>query len=161
MFARSIHKTIQPHLQDQEELLAAVLAQATGASSQLLAHALSPSGVALRADRATHDAHARATAAAGSAGVELDRRMVVAVTTQRLLIFKAGGAFTVKATDLLGQLPITAVDAITVDTRGLVKPVTVHARSQAIGFETARGQPAEALVEALDRAREAATAVAR
>ncbi len=141
MFSRSIQKTVQPHLHDGEALLAAVLAQATGASTQLLAHALSATGVALRADRATFDAHARATATAEAAGVELDRRMVVAVTGRRLLIFKAGGAFTV-------------------ETRGLVKPVTVHSGGAAITFETARGQRAEALVEALERAH-AAAAVAR
>jgi hypothetical protein len=157
MFTRSIHKTIQPHLHDGEPLLAAVLAQATGASSQLLAHALRPTGLALRADRATHDAHARSTAAAGGAGLALDRRMVVAVTAQRLLIFKAAGAFTVKAAELLGELPVGAVESITVETRGLVKPVTVHSGGEAIGFETARGQPAEALVEALDRAHAAAS----
>jgi hypothetical protein len=152
MFDRSMSKTIHPYLQPGEELLAAVLAQASGASTQLMAHVLSPTGIALRADRATHDAHTRATAAAGSAGMKLDRKMVLAVTSQRLLVFKAAGAFTVKAKELLGEVPIDAVEDIAVETRGMVKPVTVHVAGATIGVETARGQPAEALVEAHARA---------
>jgi mannose-6-phosphate isomerase-like protein (cupin superfamily) len=146
MFSSSIERTIRPHLRAGEELLAAVMAQAAGANAQLMAHAVGTPVAASRADVRTTTAHEHAQAVAAQAGIGLDRRMVLAVTSERLLVFKAGGAFTVKVRALVGEAPVEDVDAIAVAPDGrLTKAVTLHVRGAAIGVETARGQPAEDL----------------
>ena len=84
MFARSIRNSVQSFLMRSEQLLGAVMAQNAGAD------------------------------AAGDAGLQVDRRMVIAVTTQRMLIFRMGGAFTPKVKTLLGEAPIGDVEGIDV-----------------------------------------------
>ena len=146
MFSSSIEKkTIRPYLQAGEELLAAVMAQAAGANAQLMAHAVGTPVSASRAGVRTAAAHEHAQAVAAQAGIGLDRRMVLAVTSERLLVFKAGGAFTVKVRALVGEAPIEDVDAIDVARHGSLqlKAVTLRVAGAAIGVETARGQPAE------------------
>jgi hypothetical protein len=78
--------------------------------------------------------------------------MVLAITSRRLLVFRMGGAFLPKATALLGERPIGDVAAIGVSHNGTAKAVTLHVAGTAIGVETARGQPAEILPRALQRA---------
>ena len=56
--------------------------------------------------------------------------MVIAVTSQRLLILKAGGAFTVKARELLGEAAIGGIDGIDVERGGQqTKPVPAAKRA--------------------------------
>jgi hypothetical protein len=156
MFASALSKTVRPHLRPGEDLLAAVMAQAAGANAQLLAHAVGTPTVATRADVRTAAAHDLAQVAAAQAGIGLDRRMILAVTSQRLLVFRAGGAFTPKAKELVGSADLEDVDAIDVARDGsLTKAVTLRVGGAAIGVETARGQPAEDLPAALARARAA------
>ena len=93
MFAAALGKSILPHLAPGEQLHGAVMAQAAGSDRQLLARALGGAAAGAAADRRTEDAHGAASAAAASAGLRLDRRMVLAITSRRLLIFKLGGAF--------------------------------------------------------------------
>ena len=149
MFASSLAKSIAPFLAPGEELLGAVMAQAAGSNRQVLARAL---GTGVRADRQAVAAHGAATAAAASAGMELDRRMVLAITSRRLLVFRMGGAFTPKAKELLGERPVRDVAAIAVSAGVTTKTVTLHVAGNAIGVETARAQPAELLPQALQRA---------
>lgn len=156
MFAASMGKSIAPFLAPGEELLGAVMAQAAGSNLQVLARAVGGAAGGAYADRRSDRAHGAAVAAAADAGVTLDRRMVLAITSQRLLIFRMGGAFTPKAKALLGERPIADVDQIAVTTGATTKAVTLHVAGTAIGVETARGQPAETLPQALLRAQAAA-----
>ena len=79
--------------------------------------------------------------------------MVVAVTSERLLVLRAGGVLAVKARELVGECPLADVDAIEVARDGkLSRTVTLHVRGEAIGVVTARAQHAEALPAALRRA---------
>jgi hypothetical protein len=154
MFARSIRKTVQTYLRPSEQLLAAVLAQNAGANAAMMVSALrGPLATANAFDAATRR-HADAVAAARPAGLDVDRRMVIAVTTERLLVFRSGGSFTVKAKQLLAEAPIEAVDGIDVERDGhLTKRVTLRVRGAAIAIETARGQRPEDLTRALERTR--------
>lgn len=148
MFAKSMAKTIAPHLEPGESLRCAVMAQGRGMNAAAMAHL----GTTLHAVRAEERAHAMqqgAGAAAGSAGVEVERRMVLAVTDRRFLVFKAGGAFTVKAQELIGAVPLADVDGIDIAEHKLTKVVTLRIRGAAIEVETARAQPAEQLPAAL------------
>jgi hypothetical protein len=148
-FAKSIGKSVEPFLSGSERLLGAVMAQNAGANAAVMVSALrGPLATAKAYDRADRR-HADAVDAAGDAGVKVDRRMIVAVTSQRLLIFRMGGAFLPKVKELLGEAPIGEVEGIEVEPAGLSKAVTVRVRGAAIGIETARGQPAEELPRAL------------
>jgi hypothetical protein len=159
MFSRSIRKTVQPHLHPSEQLLAAVLAQNAGANAAMMVSALRGPVATAKAFDAAGRRHADAVAAAEPVGLEVDRRMVIAVTTERLLVFRSGGAFTVKAKQLLAEVPIGAVDGIDVERDGqLTKSVTLGVRGAAIVVETARGQQPEELARALERARPRAAA---
>ena len=153
MFDKSLHKSIQPFLDGAEQLLGAVMAQNAGANSAAMVSALrGPLATVKAYDRADRR-HADAADAADTAGVKVDRRMVIAVTSRRLLIFRMAGAFTPKAKELLGEAPIGDVEGIDVEPAGLSKAVTLRVRGTAIGIETARGQPAEDLPRALELAR--------
>jgi hypothetical protein len=153
MFAKSISKSVRPYLNGSEQLLGAVMAQNAGANAAAMVFALrGPLATVKAYDRADRR-HADAVDAAGDAGVTVDRRMVIAVTSQRLLIFRMGGAFTPKVRELLGEAPIADVEGIDVEPAGLSKAVTLRVRGAAIGIETARGQPAEELPRALQAAR--------
>ncbi len=156
MFAASLEKSIAPFLAPGEQLLGAVMAQAAGANLQVLARAFAGAAGGVYGDRRTAHAHGVAEAWAGEAGIKLDRRMVLAITSRRLLVFKMGGAITPKAKALLGERPIGDVDAIAVAPGVTTKAVTLHVAGTAIGVETARGQPAEILPQALQRAHAAA-----
>ena len=112
MFSRSITKSVHGHLHDDERLLAAVLAQSAGANTALMLSAVRGPIATAHAHQRADRAQQRAGEAAADAGLAVDRRMVIALTTQRLLIFTSGGAFTVKVKRLLGEAPIAAVDAI-------------------------------------------------
>jgi hypothetical protein len=79
--------------------------------------------------------------------------MVLAVSTERLLVFRAGGVFTVAARMLVGSCPIEDVEGIDVVPGRLTKAVTIRVLGSAIEVETARGQHPEALPAALERAR--------
>jgi hypothetical protein len=153
MFAKSLSKSVRPYLNSSEQLLGAVMAQNAGANATAMVYALrGPLATVKAYDRADRR-HADAVEAAGDAGVKVDRRMVIAVTSQRLLIFRMGGAFTPKVRELLGEAPIADVEGIDVEPAGLSKAVTLRVRGAAIGIETARGQPAEDLPRALELAR--------
>ena len=144
MFAKSIRNSVQPFLMRSERLLGAVMAQNAGANAAAIAYALRGPLATARAD---------AAAAARDAGVRVERRMVIAVTSRRLLIFRMAGAFTPKVKALLGEAPIGEVEGIDVVPARLAKAVTLRVRGTAIGIETARGQPAEDLARALHATR--------
>jgi hypothetical protein len=153
MFAKSIATSVQPFLMRSEQLLGAVMAQNAGANAAALTSALrGPLATVKAYDRADRR-HADAADAAADAGVKVDRRMIIAVTSRRLLIFRMGGAFKPKVKALLGEAPIGEVEGIDVVPAGLAKAVTLRVRGSAIGIETARGQPAEELVRALHATR--------
>ena len=146
MFAKSISNSVQPFLMRSEQLLGAVTAQNAGANAAAIAYAL-------RGPLATVEAYDRADRRHAGAALEVDRRMIIAVTSRRLLIFRMAGAFKPKVKALLGEAPIGEVEGIDVTPAGLAKAVTLRVRGSAIGIETARGQPAEDLARALHATR--------
>ena len=153
MFAKSIGKSVEPFLMRSEQLLGAVMAQNAGANAAAMTYALRGPLATVKAHDRADRRHADAAEAAADAGVKVDRRMIIAVTTRRLLIFRMGGAFTPRVKELLGEAPIADVEGIDVEPAGLSKTVTLRVRGTAIGIETARGQPAEDLARALQATR--------
>jgi hypothetical protein len=152
VFSSSIARTVRPHLHPDEVVLAAVVAQPAGASAQVMAHAVGTATAAARAGERGRAAHETAQVAAAQAGIGLDRRMVIAVTTERLLVLRAGGVLTVTARTLVGSCPVEDVDGIDVAPGRRTQAVTLRVLGSAVEVETARGRHAEALPAALERA---------
>jgi hypothetical protein len=72
------------------------------------------------------------------------------------MIFKAGGAVTVKAQELISDVPIADVDSIEIGKAGLTKPITITVRGASFAIETPKASPAADLPKALARAKEMA-----
>ncbi len=153
MFDKSMRKSIQPHLHAGEEPLAVVFGQGKGASGAMFASAVAGDATAASARSEHEKAHGAAAEAAGAVDVKLEKKMVLVITPSRMLIFKAGGAMTVKAQELISEVPIADVDAIEVGKSTLTKPVTLTVRGASFTIETPKAQPAEDLPKALAQAK--------
>lgn len=156
MFDKSMRKSIAPHLQPGEEPLAVVFGQGKGASKALFTSAVGGVASGISGQSSHEREHGAATDAAAGVDVKLDKKMVLVITPQRMLIFKAGGAMTIKAQELISEIPISDVDSIEVGKATLTKPVTLTIRGATFMIETAKAQPAEDLPKALAQAKGAA-----
>ena len=136
-----------------ERLLASVLAQAKGANASMLAHAVGGVATAATVDRHVFQAREASVEAAAEVGVKLSFSLIVALTTERLLIFRSGGVFRPKVKEVLGDVDIADVDAITVIAGKMTKALTLTVKGRELAIETARAQPAEDLMAALDQVR--------
>jgi hypothetical protein len=103
------------------------------------------------------DRKSRAEAANGG-GIELSSKMGIAITPRRLLLFKAGGAMTLKATELLTEVPIADVDSVEVGKGALTKPVTFTVRGESFQVEAPKAANTDKLVEAFTQAKAGARA---
>jgi hypothetical protein len=149
---KAMRKSVGPHLQPGEDLLNVTIVQGKG-----MMRALVGGGVvgvaavgALRDRKARNDAEGDSES---SGGVELSSKMGLAITSQRLLIFKAGGAVTVKAKELLSDVPIGEVDSIEVGKGALTKPVTVTVRGESFQVEAPKAANTGKLVSAFEQAK--------
>ena len=61
--------------------------------------------------------------------------MGLAITSQRLLVFKAGGAMTLSAKELLSAVPLADVDSVEVGKGMLTKPITLTVRGEPFQVE--------------------------
>src|SRR3954447_25133822 len=92
-------------------------------------------------------------ATASEAGVQLASKMGIAVTTRRLLIFKAGGAMTLKAQELITAIPIADVDSIEVGKGMMSKPITITVRGEAHVVEAPKAAKTSDLTDAFAQAK--------
>lgn len=141
MFGGSLAKTVRPHLAAGEELSGAVIASLPGAGAAMMARGAGSNVVGSHFDTRAGDAQS----AAEAAGVRLAHRMIVALTSRRLIVFRSGGAFKPNVAELLTEIPVVDIDAIDVHAGKLSKTVTVTTQGLRFQIETARAQPAESL----------------
>jgi hypothetical protein len=144
-------KSVEPHLQPGEELLNVTIVMGKG-----MMRALVGGGVAgATAVGAIRDRKGRSEegGAPSDGAVELSSKMGLAITPRRLLIFKAGGAVTVKAKELLSDIPIAEVDSIEVGRGALTKPVTLTVRGESFQVEAPKAANTDKLVSAFDQAK--------
>ena len=145
-------KSIEPYLEPGEELLNATIVQGKGMTKVLLAGGVAGQVVM----GAVRDRKARGGDAGDGAhdgGVELSSKMGIAITPRRLLIFKAGGSMSLKAKELLTDVPIAEVDSIVVGKGALNKPVTLTVRGEPFQVEAPRAVNTDKLVEAFEQAK--------
>ena len=153
MFEKGLRKSIEPYLEPGEEPLTLIFAQAKGTGAAMFSRAVMGNATAMSAESRSQQQHAAASEAAGSVDVKLDKKMAVAITSRRLLIFKAGGAMTVKAQQLLTANPVADVDAIEIGKATLTKPITITVRGASFTIETPKAAPADDLRKALAQAK--------
>jgi hypothetical protein len=153
MFDKAMTKSIQAYLQPGEELLNATIVQGKGLGKMALAGGVvGAMAVAAHRDRKATDAD--------DDGVKLSSKMGIGVTTRRLLLFKAGGAMTLSAKELLTEVPIADVDAIEAGKGVVTKPITLTIRGETFQVEAPRAVNTDKLVDAFTQAKAGVRAAA-
>ena len=151
MFDKAMKKSIEDYLEAGEQPLAVIIVQGKGMTKALLAGgAIGAAAIGASRDRKAKDA------GGSESGIELASKMGIAVTSRRLLIFKAGGAMTLKAQELLTAVPVGDVDGMEVGKAALTKPLTITMRGESFTVEAPKATNPQKLVEALERAKGAA-----
>ncbi|HEY6890478.1 MAG TPA: hypothetical protein VI300_21925 [Solirubrobacter sp.] len=146
MFDKAMTKSIQAYLQPGEELLNATIVQGKGLAKMFIAGGVvGATAAAARRDRKAADAP--------EGTIQLSSKMGIGVTTQRLLLFKAGGAMTLSAKELLSAVPIGDVDSVVVGKGMVTKPITVTIRGESFQVEAARAVNTDNLVSAVEQAK--------
>jgi hypothetical protein len=157
MFDKAMTKSIQGYLEPGEELLNATIVQGKGLAKFAIAGGVvGAMAVAAHRDRKS----AAAAAEAPDDSVQLASKMGIGITTRRLLLFKAGGAMTLSAKELLTAVPIGDVDSIEVGKGVVTKPITLTVRGESFQVEAPRAANTDKLVSAFQQAKAGAAAPA-
>ena len=153
MFDKAMRKSIESYMEPGEELLDVAIVQGKGMTKFLaMGGAAGQAAAGAMRNRKAEDAEE-----AGEGGdVKLANKMGIGVTSQRLLIFKAGGAMTLKAQELLTAVPVSDIDGIDVGKGTLTKPLTITVRGESFTVEAPKASNPQKLIEALARAKSAA-----
>jgi hypothetical protein len=145
MFEKAMEKSVRPFLQPGEQLLNVTLVQGKGIAKAMLAGGVvGAMAVGAHRDRKAKDA---------GGDVQLSSKMGLALTDRRLLLFKAGGAVTLKARELLTEVPVADVDDIEIGKGVVTKPVTLTIRGETFAVETPRASNTDKLVQAFAAAK--------
>ncbi len=145
MFEKAMEKSVRPYLEPGEELLNVTLVQGKGIGKAMLAGGVvGAMAVGARRDRKAADAEA---------DVQMTSKMGLALTDRRLLLFKAAGAMTLKAQELLTEVPVADVGEIAVGKGVVTKPVTLTVRGAEYHVETPRAANTDKLLEAFAAAK--------
>jgi hypothetical protein len=145
MFEKAMEKSVRPFLQPGEELLNVTLVQGKGIAKAMLAGGVvGAMAVGAHRDRKAKD---------DRGDVQLSSKMGLALTDRRLLLFKAGGAVTLKARELLTEVPVADVDDIEIGKGVVTKPVTLTIRGETFAVETPRASNTDKLVQAFAAAK--------
>ena len=147
MFDKAMRKSIETYMQPGEELLEVAIVQGKGMTKFLAMGGAAGQAIAgARRDK-------KAAEAGEGGDVKLANKMGIGVTSQRLLIFKAGGAMTLKAQELLTAVPVADVDGMEVGKGAMSKPITITVRGESFEVEAPKASNPQKLVEAFERAK--------
>jgi hypothetical protein len=92
------------------------------------------------------------------AAIELASKLGLAITSRRLLVFKAGGSMTLSAKELLSAVALADVDSVEVGKGMLTKPITLTVRGEAVQVEAPKAANVKEFVAAYERAKGAVPA---
>jgi hypothetical protein len=147
MFEKAMEKSVRPYLQPGEELLNVTLVQGKGIAKAMLAGGVvGAMAVGARRDR---------KAAEVESDVQMTSKMGLALTDRRLLLFKAAGAMTLKAQELLTAVPVAELDDVVADKGMVTKQIALTIRGEVFRVETARATNTDKLVAAFAQAKAA------
>jgi hypothetical protein len=147
MFDKAMKKSVEPYVESGEELLDVMIVQGKGMTRALVGGG----AIGAAAAGALRDRNAQAEPAGGA--IELASKMGLAITSRRLLVFKAGGAMTLSAKELLSAVPIADVDAVEVGKGMMTKPITLTVRGESFQVEAPKASNTKDFVAAYERAR--------
>jgi hypothetical protein len=161
MFDKAMRKSVEPYLEPGEDVLHLAIVQGKGMTGALVAGGvIGATALGAFRDRKGRDgAAAKDGGPAEDGGVELSSKMGLAITRRRLLIFKAGGAVTLKAKELLTAVPIGEVDSMVAGKAALTKPVTITVRGESFRVEAPKAANTDKLVSAFEEAKRGAAAL--
>ena len=147
MFEGAMRKSMEEYLRPGEELLHVAIVQAKGMIGMAVAGgALGQAAMGKRRDR-------QATERAEDGGSRTASKKGVAITSYSQLIARAGGAMTLKAKELLSEVPIAEVDALEVGKGTIGKPVTITIRGESIEVVAPKASNTDKLVNAFQQAK--------
>ena len=157
MFEKGMEKSIRAYLEPGEELLSANIVQGKGLGKVALAGGVF-TAMAVASSRDKKAAQAGGEPSADE--VRLTSKMGLAITSRRLLIFKAGGSMTLSAKELLSAIPIAEVNSIDVGKGVVTKPVTITVRGASFQVEAPRAANTDKLLDAFAQAKASGAAAA-
>jgi hypothetical protein len=152
MFDKAMKKSIEPYMESGEELLNVMLVQGKGMTKALVGGG----AIGAAAMGALRDRKAKEEPSGGA--IELASKMGLAITSRRLLVFKAGGSMALSAKELLSAVPIPEVDSVDVGKGMLTKPITLSVRGESFQVEAPKAANTKEFVAAYERARGAVAA---
>jgi hypothetical protein len=152
MFDKAMKKSIEPYLSADEELLSVMIVQGKGMAKAFVAGG----AIGAAAIGAMRDRKGKVDDSGGT--IELSSKMGLAITAQRLLIFKAGGAMTLSAKEMLSAVPIAEVDSIEIGKGMLTKPVTITVNASPFQVEAPKAANTKEFVGAYESAKGAVPA---
>jgi hypothetical protein len=152
MFDKAMKKSIEPYLQPGEELVNVMIVQGKGMTKALVGGG----AIGAAAIGAMRDRKGKAEPSGGA--IELSSKMGLAITSTRLLVFKAGGAVTLSAKEMLSGVPLGDVDSVEVGKGMLTKPITLTVGGEAFQVEAPKAANTKEFVAAFEEAK-AASAV--
>jgi hypothetical protein len=151
MFDKAMRKSIESYLEPGEELLNVSIVQGKGMMKMLVGGgAIGAAALGAHRDRKSREAAANTD---GDGTIELSSKMGIAITSRRLLIFKAGGAVALSAKELLTQVPIAEVDSVLVGKGALTKPITFTVRGESFSVEAPKATNTDKVVRAFEQAK--------
>jgi hypothetical protein len=153
MFDKAMKKSIEPYMGMDEELLNVMIVQGKGMAKAFVAGG----AIGAAAIGAMRDRKNKADDSGGGT-IELSSKMGLAITSQRLLIFKAGGAMTLSAKEMLSAVPIAEVDSIEIGKGVLTKPVTITVNGESFQVEAPKAANTKDFVAAFESAKGAVAA---
>jgi hypothetical protein len=142
-----MRKSMEEYLRPGEELLHVSIVQAKGMiGSAIAGGALGQAAMGKRRDR-------EAAEQAEAGGLRTASRMGLAITSDRLLIARAGGAMTLKAKELLSEVPSAEVESLEVAKGTIAKPVPITIRGESIEVVAPKATNTDKLVNAFQQAK--------
>ncbi len=152
MFDKAMKKSIEPYMESGEELLNVMIVQGKGMTKALVGGgAIGAAAVGALRDR-------KAQEAPSSGAIELASKMGLAITSRRLLVFKAGGSMSLSAKELLSAVPLADVDSVEVGKGMLTKPIALTVRGEQFQVEAPKAANTKEFVAAFEQAKGAVPA---
>ena len=143
-----MRKSMEEYLRPGEELLHVAIVQAKGMIGMAVAGgALGQAAMGKRRDRQS------AEQAEAGGGLRTASKMGLAITSDRLLLARAGGAMTLKAKELLSEVPIAEVDSLEVGKGTIGKPLTITLRGESTELVLPKASSTDKLVNAFQQAK--------
>ncbi|HEX6652389.1 MAG TPA: hypothetical protein VF072_06580 [Thermoleophilaceae bacterium] len=138
---------MEEYLRPGEEMLHVTIVQAKGMiGSAVAGGALGQAVMGKRRDRESAEQ-------ADAGGLRTASKMGLAITSDRLLLARAGGAMTLKAQELLSEVAIAEVDSLEVAKGKIGNPVTITIRGESIEVVAPKATNTDKLVSAFQQAK--------